>query len=55
MSLFPKHNRLYGSLVGLNSNDVAYAQQAATHVELTVDRTTVSISAEITNYSVSNK
>ena len=39
--------------MGLNSNDVAYAQQAATHVELIVDRTTVS--AEITNYSVSNK
>ena len=39
--------------MGLNSNDVSYAQQAATHVEITIDRTIVS--AEITNYSVSKK
>ncbi|XP_065917904.1 3'-5' exoribonuclease HELZ2-like isoform X2 [Dysidea avara] len=44
----------YGaSLEGLNSNDVAYVEQAATHVEITVDSTT--IIAEITNYNVSDK
>ena len=40
-------------MVGLKSNDVAYAQQAATHVEITARETTVC--AEIVNYTVSNK
>jgi len=44
---------LFASLMGLNSNDVAYAQQAATQVEITIDRTVVS--AEIISYGVSNK
>ena len=42
-----------GSLVGLESNDVVYVQQAATNVEITADRTTVY--AEIAQYSVSKK
>jgi len=42
-----------GSLVGLDSNDVAYVQQAATHVEITVDRITVC--AEISHCSVRNR
>ena len=40
-------------MVGLSSNDVAYAQQAATHIEITTRETTVC--AEIINYTVSNK
>ena len=42
-----------GTLVGLDSNDVVYVQQAATDVEITVGRTTVR--AEIANYTVSKK
>ena len=42
-----------GSLVGLNSNDVAYVQQAATHVDITASGITVH--GEISNYGVSNK
>ena len=42
-----------GSLVGLDSNDLVYIQQAATNVEITIDRTTVR--AEIVRYSVSKK
>ena len=44
---------MYASMMGLSSNDVAYAQQAATHVEITASGTTVC--AEIINYTVSNK
>ena len=43
---------IFGSLVGLSSNDVAYVKQAATHVDITVSGDT--ISAVIINYSVSN-
>ena len=42
-----------GALVGLDSNDVVYVQQAATNVDITIDRTTVQ--AEIAHYSVSKK
>ena len=42
-----------GTLVGLDSNDVVYVQQAATDVEITIGRTTVR--AEIANYTVSKK
>ena len=42
-----------GSLRGLDSNDVVYIQQAATDVEITVDR--VSVNAEIKRYDVSKK
>ena len=44
---------MWGSLVGLRSNDVAYIQQAATYVDITASGTTVH--AEISNYGVSNK
>ena len=40
-------------MVGLSSNDVAYVEQAATHVKITVSGTTVI--AEICDYDVSNK
>ena len=43
--MFKKQNG--ASLEGLNSNDVAYVQQAATHVEITVGSTI--ITAEISN------
>ena len=43
-----------GCLVGLNSNDVVYAQQAATAVEITVDSTLIA-KADITKYGVNNK
>ena len=42
-----------GSLVGLSSNEVAYAQQAASHVQITVGNITAQ--AEITTYNVSSK
>ena len=42
-----------GSLVGLSSNDVAYVEQSATHVDITASQTTVC--AKISNYGVSNK
>ena len=38
--LHDKDDDRYGSLVGLDSNDVAYVQQNATHVEIKVDDTT---------------
>ena len=41
------------SLIGLNSNDVAYVQQAATDVEITVEG--IIISTEVTNYSVNKE
>ena len=44
---------MYGSLVGLSSNDVAYVEQSATHVDISAGRTTVC--AKISNYGVSNK
>ena len=44
---------MWGSMMGLSSNDVAYVEQAATHVEITASGTTVC--AEISNYSVSKK
>ena len=44
---------MYGSLVGLTSNDVAYVEQAATHVEITASGATVS--AKIGNVGVSKK
>ena len=44
---------MYGSLVGLSSNDIAYVQQAATHVDISAGQTTVC--AKISNYGVSNK
>ena len=43
----------YGSLTGLPSGDIAYAQQAATHVEITVGQITAS--AQIVEYGVSHK
>lgn len=42
-----------GSLIGLDSNDVVYVQQAANDVEITVDR--VSVHADISRYDVSKK
>ena len=39
--------------MGLSSNDVAYVEQAATHVEITASNTI--IHAEISNYGVNNK
>ena len=53
VTVFEKPDGLYGCLKGLHSNDVAYAQQAATDVEITIENTTVS--AEIINYGVSKK
>ena len=53
ISLFTRNDEMYGSLMGLTSNDVVYIEQAATHVEIAASGTVVS--AEITNYSVSNK
>ena len=53
ISLFESGGEMRGSLVGLDSNDVVYVQQAATDVEITVDRTTVY--AEIARYDVSKK
>ena len=44
---------MYGSLVGLSSNDVAYVEQSAIHVDITAGRTTMC--AKISNYGVSNK
>ena len=44
---------MWGSMMGLSSNDVAYVEQAATHVEITASGTTAC--AEISNYSVSKK
>ena len=44
---------MWGSVVGLSSNDVSYVEQAATHVEITASGTTEY--AEISNYSVSKK
>ena len=53
ISLFTRNDEMYGSLVGLTSNDVVYIEQTATHVEIAASGTT--ISAEIANYGVSNK
>ena len=53
ISLFTRNDEMYGSLMGLTSNDVVYIEQAATHVEITASGTT--ISTEIANYGVSNK
>ena len=53
LSLFKSHGEMCGTLVGLDSNDVVYVQQAATHVEITIGRTTVR--AEIAHYTVSKK
>ena len=44
---------MYGSLMGLTSNAVSYIQQAASHIEITVSRTTVQ--GEIVSYDVSNR
>ena len=53
ISLFTHNDEMYGSLVGLTSNDVVYIEQAATHVVITASGTTVS--AEIDNFHVSKK
>ena len=53
ISLFESCGEMRGSLRGLESNDVVYIQQAATDVEITVDR--VSVHAEINRYDVSKK
>ena len=44
---------MYSSLVGLSSNEIAYVEQSATHVDISAGRTTVC--AKISNYGVSNK
>ena len=44
---------MYSSLVGLSSNDIAYVEQSATHVDISAGQTTVC--AKISNYGVSNK
>ena len=48
-----RSGEMYGSLVGLSSSVVAYVQQAASHVEISGNGTTVQ--AEIITYGVSNK
>jgi len=50
---FDEEGDKYGSLVGLNSDDVAYIQQNAVQAEIQVNDT-VKISAEIFKYNVSN-
>ena len=53
LSLFERDDEPCGSLSGLHSSDIAYIQQAATHVEIKVGQTTAS--AQIVGYGVSNK
>ena len=51
--LFDEEGDRYGSLVGLNSDDVAYIQQNVVHAEIKVNDT-IKISAEIFKYNLSN-
>ena len=51
--LFDEEGDRYGSLVGLNSDDVAYIQQNVVHAEIQVNDT-IKISAEIFKYNLSN-
>jgi len=53
LSLFEQDDQPCGSLSGLQSSNIAYVQQAATHVEITVGQITTS--AEILDYCVSHK
>ena len=53
LSLFKQDDDPCGSLTGLHSSDIAYIQQAATHVLIKVGQ--ISASAEIMRYGASNK
>jgi len=51
--LFDEEGEKHGSLVGLNSDDVVYIRQNATHAEIKVDDT-IKVSAEIFRYNLNN-
>jgi len=53
LSLFERGKDLCGSLTGFHSSEIAYIEQAATHVEIKVDQITVT--AKIMHYGVRNK
>jgi len=53
LSLFEQEDDPCGSLTGLHSSNIAYIQQAATHVEIRISQITAS--AKIVDYGVSNK